>query len=165
MLAMLEGYQVYLEEARRDLDDQRVLVREYDTKARLAGATALAIFGLFGIAAGELPALWDLTKLSGGIAAVFTVAASGKAIAVLRTVSLNAPNLPVLAKHTREHPEEDDKLRKWLGNHYHVVLDGNREAIYEKVRRLKAAERWVISSIGASALALLLSLAQRLVLV
>ena len=162
---MFQGYQVYLEEARRDLDDQRALVREYDTKARLAGATALAIFGLFGIAAGGQAVLWDLTKLAAGVAGIFTTAAAGKAYTVLRTITLSAPNLPALAEHTKEHPEEDDKLRKWVGNHYREVLVRNRRAIDEKVRCLKAAEQWVIRSIGASALALLLSLAQRLVLV
>lgn len=94
---VLEEYQVYLEEARRELDDQRSMVRGYDNKARVAGATALAVFGLFGITAGDFSALWDLTKVSGAAALVCSIAAAGKAVAVLRTVTLHAPNLSCLA--------------------------------------------------------------------
>ena len=112
----LDKYELYLEEARRDLVGQNSLFRDLDQKARNASVTTLSLMGLTALllrTSAEVHSLAEVAGLVAGGAGLTTLITS---LVALRIRDFDSAPMTDLGLATFDQPNwKPTNLRKWLG--------------------------------------------------
>ena len=131
----LDKYELYLEEARRDLVGQNSLFRDLDQKARNASVTTLSLMGLTALllrTSAEVHSLAEVAGLVAGGAGLTTLITS---LVALRIRDFDSAPMTDLGLETFDQPNwKPTNLRKWLGKRYRKLLAKNWATLDRKAQ-------------------------------
>ena len=134
-MAPIDKYELYLEEARRDLDGQNALFRDLDQKARNATVTTLSLMGLTALllrTSAEVHSLAEVAGLVAGGAGLTTLVTS---LVALRIRNFDSAPMIDLGAATFDRPcWKPSNFRKWLGRRYRKLLAKNWATLDRKAR-------------------------------
>lgn len=140
---------LYLEEARRDLDSQYALNGTLESKARISTATVLTVSGLIGVALRLQPQALSVEALiAGSLAAGAALGTLSCSLAVLWTRRFEGAPMIELGKIVLDgEAHQEACLKILLGKRYRVLLRRNWNVLARKARWLKKSQVSAVASI------------------